>query len=125
MARTALTVQALTEFNKFATALDLTAITAAVDATSFEAEFTMSGQDTKYLILINNAHASAAKDVTIKAGNGLQGVADVKLTDLGAGKLTYIVLESGRFKNVSGADKGKVIILGESADIKVGVFKLP
>lgn len=104
----------------------------------------MSERDEKYLILVQNVcntQDAADKEVCIKAGNGIQGVNDVKKTDLGNGEYTWIQIESGRFKNVTenatlkalssatAADqisaKGKVFITGSSADIKVAVFKLP
>ena len=122
MARAVITVRALDDYNKFGTEFDATALATAVNAAD-GAEFVMSGADHKYLVYITNG-ASSAKAVTVKAGNGLQGTADISVS-LGAGKSTYVSLESGRFKNVTGADKGKVVITGESADIKVAVFKLP
>jgi hypothetical protein len=61
---------------------------------------------------------------SIKAGNGIQGVNDY-VESVPASSTTAIVLESGRFKNVSGEDKGKVIIMGASADIKLAVIELP
>lgn len=120
MARTVLNVHELDERNTFATAF--TTLVQAVDATD-GAELTMEGDDDKYLLLLQNS-ASAAKSVTVKKGNGLQGVADLTET-LAASSYTAIVLESGHFKNVSGADKGKVVITGGSADVKVAVFRLP
>lgn len=122
MARAAITVRELEDFNKFGTEFDATALATAVNAAD-GAEFVMSGADHKYLVYITNG-ASSAKAATVKAGNGLQGTADISVT-LGAGKSTFVALESGRFKNVTGADKGKVVITGDSADIKVAVFKLP
>ena len=120
MARTVITPVKLTDFNAFSP--DKTALTVAVDA-SAGAEFSMSGHDERTLILIQNG-ASAAKKVTIKAGNGIQGVCDLEKS-VGASSYTVIAIDSGRFKNVSGDNKGKVIIMGESADIKVAVFELP
>lgn len=120
MARTVLNVHELDERNTFATAF--TTLVQAVDATS-GAELTMAAGDDKYLILVQNA-ATSAKSVTIKKGNGLQGVADLTKS-LEESSYTALVIESGHFKNVSGDDKGKVIITGGSADIKVAVFKLP
>ncbi len=53
--------------------------------------------------------ASAATDLTVKAGNGIQGVTDLALT-VPAG-VSLVKLESGRFKNVSGDNKGKIVVL--------------
>jgi hypothetical protein len=52
---------------------------------------------------------SGTKTLTIKKGNSIQGVED-KVYKLRHGGTYYIVLESGRHKNVYGDDKGKVII---------------
>ena len=121
MARTVLSVKQLNCRNQFSEQELFSSITAPISA-SDGAEFAMSERDDKYLVLIQNS-ATSAKDVTVKAGNGLQGVNDLKVS-VAASSYTFVRLESGRFKNVSGEDKGKVVINGP-ADIKVGVFCLP
>lgn len=123
MARVTINVQALDERNKFASAALSTGMTTAIDAAD-GAEIVWSERDDKYLILIQNANASGAKSVTIKAGNGIQGVNDIT-TSIAASSYTFIALDSGRFKNVVGADKGKVLFTGDSADIKIAAFKMP
>lgn len=122
MARVTITVHKMGKRNELMTAVATASLFTAVDATD-GAEFEMSGRDDKVVVLIQNA-ATAAKNVTIKAGNGIQGVNDY-VESVAASSTTAIVLESGRFKNVSGNDKGKVIIMGASADIKVAVIELP
>ena len=122
MARVSLTVKEVTNRNVFAANETFSTITAAVDAAD-GAEFVMDERDDKYLILVQNS-ATSAKDVTIKAGNGIQGVNDLTHS-VAASSFTFVQVDSGRFKNVSGTDKGKVIIKGASADIKVAVFRLP
>lgn len=123
MARTVLTVNELTERNKFLDCGAISSIAAAVDPTE-GAEFAMKERDDKYLILVTNANGSASKSVTIKAGNGLQGRVDLTKS-IDAGDYHIIAIDSGAYKNVSGTDKGKVVITGASADIKVAVFRLP
>lgn len=123
MARATITVQSLNERNKFADAALSSAMTTAIDATD-GAEIVWSERDDKYLVLIQNANASGAKNVTIKAGNGIQGVNDITAS-IAASSYTFVTLESGCFKNVTGSDKGKVVITGDSADIKLAVFKMP
>ena len=123
MARTSLTVNELTDRNKFLDCGAMSSIAAAVDATD-GAEFAMRERDDKYLLLVTNAHASVAKSVTIKAGNGFQAGADLTQA-IDAGDFHIISIDSGRYKNLSGTDKGKVVITGTSADIKVAVFRLP
>lgn len=119
MARVNIPVQKLDDRNKFATAAAYTALTTAADLTE-GAEIKWNERDDKYLVFIHNAGSSAA-DVSIKAGNGIQGVNDLTI-NLAGGQYTFVSLDSGRFKNVSGADKGKVIITGA---VKLAVFKLP
>lgn len=121
MERTNLTVRELDARNTFLGAVASASLFEAVDAAE-GAALEMKGCDDRYLIVVQNA-ASAAKTVTVKAGNGLQGVADLSY-EIAASSTTCVVLESGHYKNVSGADKGKVLITG-TADIKVAVFKLP
>ena len=54
----------------------------------------------------------------------MQGVEDLEIS-IPAGKTYGIVIESGKFVNVSGENKGKVIIKGESADITIQAVELP
>lgn len=82
-----------------------------VGADGMEIDFT--GVDMRTLIMVDSTAG-----VTIKAGNGIQGVADLEVA---AGK--SVVLESGAFKFVSGVHKGKVFITGATA--KVSAIELP
>lgn len=123
MAATAITTQALTERNTFATPAAFTGITAAVDATA-GALITWGDRDDKMLLLIQNVNSSAAKSVTIKGGNGIQGGPDLTL-EIPKSEYTFVAIDSGRFKNVTGTNKGKVVITGTSVDIQVAAFKLP
>jgi len=122
MARVQLSVKELTERNKFLDCGTTAAMATAVDATD-GAEFVMKERDDKYLIVVTNA-ASAAKTVTLKAGDGFQAGEDL-VHSVPASSFSIISIDSGRYKKLSGEDKGKVLIVGESADIKVAVFRLP
>lgn len=122
MARVNIPVQELIVSNEFAPDALKTALTTAINAAD-GAEIVWGHRDEKMLVLIENA-ATSPKTVTVKAGNGIQGCCDIA-KEIAASSYTFLALDSGRFKNVSGADKGKVIITGASADIKVAVFKLP
>ena len=86
-------------------------------------EVTLNGHDERTLLIVQNTSTSDAVSVTIKAGNGIQGVADLTFS-VPKSATTYIVPESGRFKNVSGTDKGKLVITGTTA-IKVACVMLP
>jgi hypothetical protein len=61
--------------------------------------------DEKMVLVIN---ASADTTLTVLAGNSIQGVAD--LTVSVPKGVNLIKLESGRFKNVSGENKGKIVV---------------
>ena len=63
---------------------------AALDGTA-GAEIQFDEQDTKIVILIENSGSSAG-DVTFKAGNGIQGVADL-VVNVANGKTKAVVLE--------------------------------
>ena len=75
--------------------------------------------DDKMVLVIN---ASASTDLTVKAGNGIQGVNDLVLNDVPKG-VSLIKLESGRFKNVSGDNKGKIVVVSTGTP-SVGVAAL-
>lgn len=78
----------------------------------------------KILILINNT-GSAAKKATIVKGDSLQGVEDMEIS-VANGTTVGIVIESGKFENVSGDNKGYVVVKGEDAtSLKVQVVELP
>lgn len=122
MARVVITPHEMGRVNEAMTAVASASLFAAVDAAA-GAEFAMSGRDDKTLLLVQNA-ATSAKTVTVKAGNGIQGVNDLTVS-VPASSTTALVLDSGRYKNVSGDDRGKVIVMGASADIKLAVIVLP
>lgn len=79
-----------------------------------------SENDAKTVLVINNG-TSAASTLTVKAGNGIQGVCDLTL-QVPEG-ISLVKLESGRFKNVSGDNKGKIVVVSPAA-LSVGVAAL-
>ena len=84
--------------------------------------------DAKVVLHIKNAITNATHTAVIDAGNGLQGVADLEIT-LAASKEKVIVVESGAFKQVSGDNKGKIVIHDKSTTntnaISVAAVVLP
>ena len=76
--------------------------------------------DNKMILVVQNS-GSAATTLTVKAGNGIQGVADLTLT-VPAG-VNLVKLESGRFKNVSGENKGKIVVVSTGTP-SVGVVAI-
>ncbi len=75
-------------------------------------------RDDKMVLVINSTAATA---LTVKAGNHIQGVADMTL-EIPVG-ISLLKLDSGRFKNVSGANKDK-IVLNAAKSVSVGIAAL-
>lgn len=98
--------------NEIAT-VELTALTAKAD-TAIEWK---EGDDKMILVI----QATAATTLTVKAGNGIQGVADHALA-VPVG-VSLVKLESGRFKNVSGDNKGKIVV-NAAAAVSVGTVAI-
>ena len=80
-------------------------------------------QDSKIVLLLDGGTAGGT--ITVKKGNGLQGVADTEAFSLAANEERAIVLESGKFKNIAGGGKGTVIVVPSAATIKLGAVVLP
>ena len=82
--------------------------------------------DQKLLLVFQNTNASTtARTAIINKGNALQGVTDLTSGDIAAGKFGAITIESGRFKIVSGDDKGKILIIPSHAELKMAAIVLP
>lgn len=79
--------------------------------------------DWKRLVLINNTTSSAVT-VTVKQGNGIQGVKDLDSFSVAASKVAAIRLDDGRYKQVSGDDKDYILIV-PSAAVSAAVVELP
>ena len=77
------------------------------------------GNDDRMILVINNE--GSATTMVVKAGNGIQGVNDLTL-NVAAG-INLVKLESGRFKNVTGTNKGKIVIK-PTASVSVAVVEL-
>ena len=97
---------------------ELATPTLAALVANTETEIEFNQKDDQTVLVIN---ASAATDLTVKAGNGLQGVNDLLLT-VPKG-ISLIKLESGRFKFVSGTHKGKIVVKSTGTP-SVGVVAL-
>ena len=100
---------------------DVSALVTAVDSTNKDAVIPMVSD--KMLLIVQNTDSSNAVTVTIKAGNSIQGNKDISAT-IPASGYKIVQIESGRFKNVSGDNSGKVKIVGSSNKVKVGAFVL-
>lgn len=64
---------------------------------------------------------SGDKQITILKGNSIQGILD-QTYDLRHGGTYYIRLESGRFKNTCGDDRGKVVLETTDTLVKAAVL---
>lgn len=81
--------------------------------------------DWKRVVLVQNTDTSAAITVTVKKGNGIQGVKDLDAFSVAAGKTVAIRLDDGRYKNVSGEDKDYILIVPSSTKASMSVVELP
>lgn len=125
MARTAITAVKLTKDT-----ISAMPTNAAVNSGSLEAEYTWAKPDAKILIILENSSADIAYDVTIEGGNAevygaLTATNRDYTVEIAAATTKCISVNSAKFVNTSGTDKGKIIIKGENAAIKVGVIELP
>lgn len=78
----------------------------------------------KILLLITNGGA-AAKKLTIVKGDSLQGTEDMEIS-VANGVTLGVVVESGKFENVTGDNRGKVVVKSEDdTSLKVQVVELP
>lgn len=87
------------------------AIPAAVACGADGAVIPMTMADQKLMLIIGTA------DATIKAGNGIQGVDDLVIP-FTTGSEKAVVIESGKYVNTSGENKGKILITGTTATIQ-------
>ena len=118
MAKTAITPVVLERTDVFGT-VEFTAATTPADG--FLVDFT---EDDHKTVLVFQNTATAEATVTIKAGNGIQGVADIVAT-IPASAVQAVVVESGAHKFVTGENKGKLAVIPSAATLKLGVVVLP
>ena len=119
MPATAIVNTKLTGYNKFGKV----GAVAAVDVTS-GALITADVADQKLLLVAENTDQTTEQTVTVKKGDGLQGTTDLALV-IPIGEIHCVVLESMKYKNMTGTNKGKIIVTGSAATIKVAVTTLP
>ena len=121
MAITKITPVKLADVNTISGGITFTAATSTTDG--FEIPF--GGDDFKTLILVQNTEASEAKGITVKMGNGIQGVTDLVFSGIAASAIVGFTLDSGAFKQVSGEHKGSVIVIPDTTTVKIAVVELP
>lgn len=130
MAVTELSVNKLNKSDAFTAAADYSGLLAALGSDGaatpkYLATFSNVEKDGKYLIIVENAHATATKKAYIESGDSdFAKDSDLEIS-LAAGKFALITVSSGGYKKLSGDYKGKTVIKGESTDVKAAVFQLP
>jgi hypothetical protein len=108
------------KLNEFSAALTFTAPTAAADG--FAVEF--KEQDVKTVILVQNS-GSAAYTVKIVQGDGIQGVVDTDTVSLAAGAIVAVNVEAGAYKQLSGDNKGCVVLIPSNVAVKAAAVVTP
>lgn len=96
-----------------ATSIAFEVATAADDGFKYK----LQGSDEYTLFVVQNAHASAAKTITVKAPtNGGYAATDTDLVkSISAGEFAVIRVESARFAN----NDGTIKLIPESTDVEV------
>lgn len=98
----------------------LNVTTEALAGATTDKALAWNGNDDRLILVVENS-GSTDGSITIKAGDGIQGVNDLTLTAKAG--INLVKLDSGRFKNVTGTNKGKIVVRG-AASIKVAVVEL-
>lgn len=93
------------------------------------AYFQANEKDQKYVILIKNANASAAKTAYIVKGDDpVFGPSnDLKIENIAAGAIVAVNVDSARYKQMTNDNghKEEILIKADNTDIQVAVVKLP
>ncbi len=108
----------ISDVNELSKGVTFVAATSVVDG--FKLDF--MGKDFKTLILVEGGTAEGT--ITIKKGDGIQGAGDVTYT-VGATGLFGITVDSGAFKQVTGENRGSVVVIPSSTQIKIALIELP
>lgn len=85
------------------------------------AEFSPVSKDSKYLLQIN---AVTGATVTITKGTGLQAAQADWSKALTANRTYYLQLETGKYLQAYGANKGKILIKSNQADTTILALEL-
>jgi hypothetical protein len=118
MAVTVIAPEALTRNAFDLDAIAMTAPTTAADGFTVD----LSAYADQNVVLLFQNSGAVDRTVTIKKGNGLQGTADLASGNIAAGKFGAITIESGKFKNVTGTLKGKLLIIPAHAELKMAAL---
>ena len=123
MAVTAITVEALSTNTFDLDALAMTAATTAADGFLVDIS---TVADHKLMLVFQNTNAgTTARTATISKGTGIQGTADLVSGDIAAAKFGAVVVESGKYKIMSGTNKGKMLVIPSHAELKMAAIAMP
>lgn len=114
MAVKVLTLASIKAFDSF---VDVATEAATVATDGFEVT-----ADGDIMLFVQNA-GSTDRTLTIKYGNAMQGVADVTSAAIGSAGVRIIKLNTGKFKNLSGTNKGKLLLIPSHVELQVKAFK--
>lgn len=106
--------------NAWSGAITFTAAATAADGVALD----FTGKDYKCVVIAQNTGGSSAT-VTVKAGNGMNGVNDIAAETIAAGETKVIRLDSAAFKNIEGTDRDKVVMIPSATGVKFAVVELP
>ena len=90
----------------------------AAQATDGTGKIAYDKDDAKIMILFDNSSSSSSENVVIKKGHGIQGVSDLTVS-VPASSSCAVMLESGKYVNTSGDDKGMAVFTASASNIKV------
>ena len=120
MAALSVPIVDLTSFNSAVLAYGAGLVAGTIHSTD-GALLTPTKQDEKILLQIN---VVTAANVTVKAGDSHQATVDYVLAGTGS-RTYYLAIESGKYKNITGTNKGKIVITSSQSDTTILAIQLP
>lgn len=100
-----------------------TLVTATPEAATVAADGFEATVDGDILVIVQNVSANTNYDITFEYGNAMQGVEDFT-EEIAFGVTKVFKMSTGKYKNLSGTSKGKILITPEHVDVKVKVIEL-
>ncbi len=113
-----------TTIEKTALSFNTASAVAAGVLTDGTGRIAYDADDAKILILFENTSDADPMTVTVKKGNGLQGTADLAVT-IPKEETHAVVVESGKYVNTSGSDKGYLVFTADASYVKARCIALP
>ena len=83
--------------------------------------------DQNIMLVLENSSNTTTCTAVISKGNGLQGTTNLEIT-VGTASKVVTVIESGKYVNTSGTNKGKILVSDKvttATILKVGAVVLP